>query len=125
MKRFKPFKKADVIILCALLAVCAALFALRGGGNSITARIAVDGETLYEIRLSDVTQEYTLTLDNGVTVGVSPEGVRFVSSDCPGQDCVRCGLLRRAGQAAACVPNRTVILLEGRADKTAPDAISY
>jgi hypothetical protein len=37
---------------------------------------------------------------------------------------VRCGVLTRAGQAAACVPNKTLVTLTGKPLKGAPDAIS-
>ena len=96
-----------------------------GYGHPEGTALTVDGETLYEIPLDDVKESYTITLPNGVTVGVAPGEIRFVSSDCRGQDCVRCGALTRAGQAAACAPNKTVIVLKGTSEKGAPDAVSY
>lgn len=125
MNRKRFFKKWDLIVVAALLLAAAALFLFRSGGGRRTAVIAVDGETLYEIELDSVKEAYTITLENGVSVEVAPGEIRFLSSDCPGQDCVRCGALTRAGQAAACVPNKTLIALKGAPDGRAPDAVSY
>ncbi len=125
MNRKRFFKKWDLAIVAALLLAAAALFLFRGGSGKRTAVIAVNGETLYEIALDDVKEPYTLTLENGVSVGVAPGEIRFLASDCPGQDCVRCGALTKTGQAAACVPNKTLIALNGAADGRAPDAVSY
>ena len=125
MNRKRFFKKWDLAIVAALLLAAAALFLFRGGSGKRTAVIAVNGETLYEIALDDVKEPYTLTLENGVSVGVAPGEVRFLASDCEGQDCVRCGALTKTGQAAACVPNKTLIALKGAADGRAPDAVSY
>ena len=125
MNRKRFFKKWDLAIVAALLLAAAALFLFRGGSGKRTAVIAVNGETLYEIELESVKEAYTITLENGVSVGVAPGEIRFLSSDCPGQDCVRCGALTRAGQAAACVPNKTLIALKGAPEGHAPDAVSY
>ena len=118
-------KRADAILIAALLLASGILFLLRGRGGDVTAAVSVDGETLYTIALAEVAEPYTLPLENGVVLQVSPGGIRFLSSDCPGRDCVNCGLLTRPGQAAACIPNRTLVTLSGKAPKGAPDAISY
>ena len=39
--------------------------------------------------------------------------IRFYSSDCPDQICVNSGFLGRVGQTAACLPNQTIIVIEG------------
>ena len=126
MRRNALIKKADLLIITALLLAAAVpLLLTRAGNRSPTAVIAVNGETLYEIPLGDVKEPYELRLENGVTVAVAPGEIRFLASDCRGQDCVNCGALTKTGQAAACVPNKTVIALRGAPDRNAPDAISY
>ncbi len=118
-------KKTDLILIAALLLLAGVLFALGRSGESPTAAVTVDGKLLYSIPLDGVKEPYTLTLENGVTLAVEPGSIRFAASDCRGQDCVKCGALRRAGQAAACVPNKTVITVSGKPDKNAPDALSW
>ena len=117
-------KKADVLLICFLLAAALALLLLRGGGENLTAEVTVAGKTVEVIDLAAVKTPYEITLENGVRLHVEPGGVSFCYSDCRGQDCVRCGLLTRAGQAAACVPNKTLVTLTGKPAKGAPDAIS-
>ena len=97
----------------------------RGWFDARDGRLHVAGETVERIDLKAVTSPYDLTLENGVRLHVEPGGISFCYSDCRGQDCVRCGVLTRAGQAAACVPNRTLVLLTGKPQKGAPDAVSY
>ena len=125
MKRKPLFKKADAAVIAVLLLPALVLLLFTGRGKTPTAYVIEDGETLYEIRLGSVKEPYILELENGVTVSVAPGEIRFASSDCRGQDCVRCGVLTKAGQAAACVPNKTVIVLKGTSGKGAPDAVSY
>ena len=123
-KSYRP-KKADLILLLTLLLLTGLLFALRGGQKGVTATVSVDGQALYTYDLRTLDAPETLTLQNGVVIEVSEKGIAFLSSDCRGQDCVNCGRLTKAGQAAACVPNKTLIMLQGAPDKSAPDAISY
>jgi hypothetical protein len=126
MKHGRFFKKADLVVIAVLLAAAAALFALRGGAKgALTARVSVNGETLYEIALNDVREPYDLTLPGGAVIRVEHGAAAFVSSPCRGQDCVRCGKLTRAGQMAACVPTKTLLYISGKPPAGAPDAISY
>ena len=127
MKALRRIKKADLAVIAALLLLAGAATAFLRPANTgrLTAKVIVDGEMLYSVTLSDVKAPYELTLDNGATVEIAPDGVRFVSSPCRGKDCVRSGKLTRAGQTAACLPNKTLIVLEGARAKNAPDAISY
>ena len=117
-------KKADLLLICFLLAAALALLILRGGGDTLTAEVTVAGVTVEQIDLTAVSSPYDLTLENGVRLHVEPGGISFCYSDCRGQDCVRCGVLNRAGQAAACVPNKTLVTLSGKPLKGAPDVIS-
>ena len=125
MRRKPLIKKADLLIIAGLLLAAVLLLLLRGVGNVLTAVVSVDGEIRYEIDLANVKEAYTLPLENGVILAVAPGEIRFLASDCPGQDCVRCGALTKTGQATACVPNKTLIALKGAADGRAPDAVSY
>ena len=45
---------------------------------------------------------------NEIAIG---EGVRMVSADCPGGDCLRAGEISKNGEMIVCVPNRLVIRL--------------
>ena len=45
---------------------------------------------------------------NEIIIG---EGVRMISADCPGGDCLRAGEIGKNGEMIVCVPNRLVIRL--------------
>ncbi|MBR5409450.1 MAG: NusG domain II-containing protein [Clostridia bacterium] len=125
----KPESRAprvwDFVILAALALAALVIFLVfrAPAGGTLTARVTADGETLYEIDLGTVTEEQTLTLENGVVIALYPDGAKIVSSPCKGHDCVRAGKLTRAGQCAVCLPEKTVLLLTG-APGGGPDAIT-
>ena len=125
IERLKP-KKADIVILLCVLAAAVLLLVLRGGrGSALIAEITVNGAPAGTVDLRGVSAPYEFPLENGVCLYVEPGRISFLRSDCRGQDCVRCGALTRAGQAAACVPNKTLVTLTGKPPKGAPDAVSY
>ena len=51
-------------------------------------------------------------------------GVRVAASDCPDQYCVRRGVCRKAGDFAACVPNKVILTLLPAGDHEADNADS-
>lgn len=51
-------------------------------------------------------------------------GVRVAASDCPDQYCVRRGVCRKAGDFAACVPNKVILTLLPADDHESEDADS-
>lgn len=124
MKNKKPLlSKGDLITIGILLLAAAVLFALRGGEGTV-ATVTVDGETVYTVDLSDVTDTRDVDLGNGVTVTVEPGSIRFSSSTCAGHDCILTGRLTKAGQCAVCLPNKTVIRITGDKPADMPDAIT-
>lgn len=54
----------------------------------------------------------------------SDGGVRVAASDCPDQYCVRRGVCRKAGDFAACVPNKVILTLLPAGDYESEDADS-
>ncbi len=58
-------------------------------------------------------------------IGIEADGgVRVAASDCPDQYCVRRGVCRKAGDFAACVPNKVVLTLIPAGDHEADKADS-
>ena len=51
-------------------------------------------------------------------------GVRVAASDCPDQYCVRRGVCRKAGDFAACVPNKVILTLLPAGDHESEEADS-
>ena len=118
-------RPADLAIAAVLLLLAGALFLIPRAGGGKTAVVVVGGETVSRIDLDAVAAPYELDLGCGVTLAVSPGEIRFAASDCRGQDCVRCGALKSAGQTAACLPNRVLVYVDGKPAADAPDAIVY
>ena len=117
-------KKADIITAAVLLFICAVLFVLSRQSGEAVVRITVNGEQVYTAALSDIKEKKDLTLENGVVITLEPGAVYFAYSPCAGHDCVRTGKLTRAGQCAVCLPEKTVVSVTGKPDKTLPDAIT-
>ena len=121
----KLFKKGDIILTVSLLAVClAAMVFWNFSGGALTAVITVDGAEYETIDLNSVKQGYFIELDTlpKVKVGVEKGAVWFAESGCPDKLCVKAGKLTHRGSAAACLPAKAVISIEGRG---AVDAETY
>ena len=121
------FNRFDALVLLAV-AVLAAVTALwfyspHGHSGELTVVISVGGEETQRTVLSAFT-ESTVT-SRGYTLRVAAEdgGVAVTESDCPTQDCVHTGVIRRAGQSVVCLPAQVVVHLEGSAASDAPDVI--
>ena len=118
-----------VIAVAALFALClgTALIMGRSETGATVARIALNGETLYEIDLSAVTGEATLTVetDGGYNVITVKNGaVRVSDADCPDRVCVNRGWMTGGYMPIVCLPHRLVIELVSGGEPEAPDAVS-
>ena len=116
---------AVVAVIVALLAIAAALwfYLPKTQTDNLTVVISVGGEESRHVKLKDFTD--TALSHNGYTLTVAADGdsVWVSDSDCPTQDCVHTGHIRRAGQSIVCLPAQVVIHLEGAASADAPDVI--
>ena len=116
---------AVVAVVVALLAVAAALwFCLpRTQTGDLTVVISVGGQETQRTGLKDFAP--TTLSHNGYTLTVAADGdsVWVSDSDCPTQDCVHTGHIRRGGQSIVCLPAQVVVYLEGAASPDAPDVI--
>ena len=121
------FNRYDAMIaaVVALLAVAVALwfYLPKTQTGEMTVVISVGGAETQRVKLSGFTG--TTVAHNGYTLVVSADGdsVWVSDSDCPTQDCVHTGHIRRAGQSIVCLPAQVVIHLEGAASADGPDVI--
>ena len=116
---------AVVAVIVALLAVSVALwfYLPKTDGSDLTVVISVAGQETRREKLSGFAG--TVVSHEGYTLTVSTDGesVWVSDSDCPTQDCVHTGHIRRSGQSIVCLPAQVVIHLEGAASADAPDVI--
>lgn len=117
------FIVAAVLLLAAI--VVAVFYGDKVADADLTVVVSVGGETVDTIPLSDFPAEPKTYQNNDITLTVAVEdgGICVEKSDCPTQDCVHTGTIRRAGQSIVCLPAQIVIHLEGTADADAPDLI--
>lgn len=116
---------AVVAVIVALLAVAVALwfYLPKVQSGDVTVVISAGGRETQRAALKDFAG--TTVSHNGYTLVVSADGdgVWVSDSDCPTQDCVHTGHIRRAGQSIVCLPAQVVIHLEGAASADGPDVI--
>lgn len=122
----KWFSKADFFLILAVLAGAVLLLLPQWltNGNTVVAEVTVDGVTVQEIPLKKSDEKQQYTLENGVVLETENGTIRFFKSDCPDAVCVHTGALSRAGEIAACVPNKTVVVLKSEKN-AAVDGITY
>ncbi len=111
MARKRWFRWGDLLIavLIVVLAV-GSYFLTRPSGETASATVTVDGQIVKQMTLP--CQE-TLRLDNGVVIRFDGMRACIEESDCPDKTCVQRGWLTVAGQTSVCLPNRTVLMLDG------------
>ena len=127
----KYFAVGDIFVaLIVLLVFVLSLVFFTGGKNQegITAVISVEGEVYHQVKLSDISEPYEVTVEGEVPVviSVSAQGVCFSHSDCPDKLCVNTGVLTHSGQSAICLPARVSVKLvsESKGDINAPDSVA-
>lgn len=106
-----PFRPGDWIILFVLCLSALGLFLFfRPEGAATTATISVDGQIYHQISLPS---HQTVSLENGVIIRFDGMRACIESSDCPDHTCIKNGWLTKAGQSSICLPNRTVLKMDG------------
>ena len=126
MKERKWISKTDGIVLGILVLFAAGFLLWRAvaAQPGMCAVVTVDGETVLQIDLQTAVDAQSYTLQNGVQLVAENHTVRFAESDCPDGICVETGALRKVGESAACVPNRTVVTVVGGEPRDV-DVIAY
>ncbi len=112
-------KKGDIaLILCTLLLAAALLLLWPAPGGELTAVVMQDGKVLHRIALNGIEKPIEIEVDGAYHNHIIAENgrIRFESADCPDKICVNTGWLNRAGQSAACLPNKTLIVIEGSSE---------
>lgn len=124
MKNKVGLKKGDVLIIAVLSLICVFLFVfpLFMGSENVVAAVWLDGEKVKEVNISDTSESFEFSVGNCV-LSVEKGKIRFVSSDCPDELCIKSGYLSKNGDTAACLPNKVVVKIEAKKEKL--DAVAY
>ncbi|MDF1554215.1 MAG: NusG domain II-containing protein [Deferrisomatales bacterium] len=121
----RAFTPLDGVVAAVLLALCWALWGMGEGPDGA-------GGPAAEVISPAGTERHPLTTEQELRVAgplgesvvhLGPAGVRFLSSPCPLQLCVRGGWVTRPGAVAACLPNRVAVRVLGGARGEGVDAV--
>ncbi len=118
-------KKGDIILLgiisAAIVISFAAVSTYKRSGNDTdkVAVIKMKDEIIKSIDLSTVKgpQKIEVSGKHIQVVLVERGRIRFLEADCPDKICVNTGWLSEKGDMAVCIPNSTMIKIEGQSDK--------
>lgn len=103
-------------LVLIILAAAAAVVILLAPKEGRTAKIYLDGELLASVELDRAAEPYTVEAGEGNTVQVEKGRVRMLHADCPDQLCVDMGWTSSPLKPVVCLPNRVMIIIEGRAE---------
>lgn len=118
-------KKGDIILLGIIAAAIVISFAVvstykrSGEDTGKVAVIKMKDEIIKSIDLSTVNEPQKIeVLGKHIQVILVERGrIRFLEADCPDKICVNTGWLSEKGDMAVCIPNSTMIKIEGQSDK--------
>ena len=105
-------KKADIIVIAAVLAVAGILCLLLYGGNhgGQQVQIEIDGTVSEVLPLSEDCEKEIITPDGGSNTLVIADGAVWMkTANCPDKICVHHPKISRSGESIICLPHRLVI----------------
>ncbi len=116
-------KKNTYILLLAVCIVAVCIFvankALAKTGDY--AEVSIDGETVYELPLSENTELLITGTDGGTNKLIINNGVCYVTeADCPDKLCIKQGKISHNGESIICLPHKLVITIRGTSNNTNP-----
>jgi len=130
MQVSKPFfKPADIILVICVAIICFVLFLpnLFGQNSSTVAVIYKNGKEIQRIKLDSVSESYEIDLhaEPSAILLVEKGRICYKHAECHDKLCVKCGWLSKVGDTAACLPSKTLVVIEGESSTDEPDIISY
>ena len=120
-----------------LLSSAASFFFFFTGRNveGLALEVQVDDEVVGRIDLSTERAARVLEISRDVgynAFSVGPGGVRMVSADCRGGDCLRMPAIGANGSVIVCLPHRVILRISGQLAPVGPshggervDGVSY
>ena len=105
-------KKADIIVIAAVLAVagvlCLFLYGLNHTGNYV--QVEIDGTVSEVLPLGEDCEKVITTPDGGENTLVIKDGTAQVTeANCPDKICVHHPAIQRSGESIICLPHRLTV----------------
>ena len=110
----KKIKIGDFIIAICVLFLGFLPLVTRPNSSAESFSIYLDGEQIADLPADEDT---TFSLDarlGEILIEIKDGRARVVESSCPEKICVRTGFIGKVGQSIACVPNKLLIVAEGK-----------
>jgi hypothetical protein len=112
----KKVKKGDLAVVCALLLILVAFFAMKTllpSTENGYAEITVNGQPYETVSLSD-TRIFTIQTagNKSNTIEIKDGTIRVTDASCPDGLCIRQGGVHRKGESIVCLPNGVVITVK-------------
>ena len=118
-------RDALIIFIILILSIGLIIISQLRTGDKPVAVITVNSVQVYKIDLNSVTEKQEIVLENGINIEAYEHSIRFVESNCNDKTCVHSGELKKVGDVAACLPNKTVISIESNKNSSSIDVITY
>ena len=117
MEKKKTFGRRDLILLLAVLVIGLigiVILYTRPAALNGEVEVAVDGEVVMTLPLSEDTEVAIEGVDGGENLLVIQDGTaKIESASCPDGICVRHYAISRDGESIICLPNRVVVTIRG------------
>lgn len=124
-------KKGDLVIVIFLVFAGLGWFIkdiIWADTMSKNAVIKIDGQIYTTLKLdsSNERKEIPLSLpgDNSMLIVIEKDNIWVEETTCPEKVCVKTGKINKPGQNIVCLPNKTVIYIEGT-EETEIDDVSF
>ena len=121
-------KKTDLILIAAVLALSAILYAFFYQSPSKDTRVIiyVDGEPVKSEIMPETGSQITFDNSHGCNIiEIGAGTVEVIWSDCASQVCVRTGKISRPGEVIVCLPHHLLITIVGERTPEDIDAIAW
>ena len=108
-------KKHDIILLAAIVIILLPIvILLLNTGKGASAVVKSDGKVIDTLNL-DINGTYTYKNENGdKRVEVTDVKVRVIEADCPNQDCVNKGYIKRNNESVICLPHKFEVTIKSK-----------
>lgn len=117
-------KKGDILLITSILAIVIIGFiVLKYARNDVLvhniAIVKQDNVVIRTINLDEVREPERMKVPGyyDETILIEKGRIRFEEANCPDHVCVRTGWLSKPGDIAVCLPNHTIIKIEGQNDE--------
>ena len=108
-------KKHDIILLAVIVIVLLPIvILLLNTGKGATAVVKSDGKVIDTLSLYK-NGTFTYKNDNGYNIVEVTDGkVRVIEADCPNQDCVNKGYIKRNNESVICLPHKFEVTIKSK-----------